>query len=198
MTIYLRYFTLNYESQPHGGARGKNQRLMKVGRIHPLRNMNVSGKFHINPSDSCWDISVWTKAQSRAAKMTKNMTENKVSAVKRDHSFALMGSRWQKSFSCLSDGELVGPLTLSSVMLRAAAAGGLRLNQPAELYRLTAYITTLLHSALFSKHGLNPHTGRDESPQGGDFCRWRSLHVKHFLTLWSELLFKLSQLICSS
>ncbi len=30
-------------------------------KIHPLRIMNVSRKFHVNPSDVCGDVSVWAK-----------------------------------------------------------------------------------------------------------------------------------------
>lgn len=43
-------------------------------------------------------------------------------------------------------------------MLQAAAAGGLSLQS---LHKHSA------HGVLFSKHGLNPHAGRDKSPQGG-------------------------------
>lgn len=38
-----------------GGARGK------VSGVYPLETMNVCIKFYANPSNSWWDVSVWTK-----------------------------------------------------------------------------------------------------------------------------------------
>ncbi len=39
----------------------KSQRITKVSMIHPLGTMNVCIKNCLNPSDRCWDISVWAK-----------------------------------------------------------------------------------------------------------------------------------------
>lgn len=39
----------------------KSQGITKVIRIQPLGTMNVCINFYVNPFNSCWDISVWTK-----------------------------------------------------------------------------------------------------------------------------------------
>ncbi len=37
----------------------------RLSRIHYLGTMNICTRFYRNPSNSCWDISVWTKVVDR-------------------------------------------------------------------------------------------------------------------------------------
>lgn len=63
MAIHLtveRHSTKKQKCQPYGGTRGNIQRLTKVSSIHPLDTSNSWTKCNGKPSNSCWNISVWT------------------------------------------------------------------------------------------------------------------------------------------
>lgn len=58
----LTYFTEEVKTMTYGGkmkSQGPN-------RVHPLGNTNVCTKFHGSPTNSCRDISVWTKVVDRS------------------------------------------------------------------------------------------------------------------------------------
>lgn len=59
------------KQKPACGSRGKNQGIMRVVRIHPLRSTNVFRSFRGNPSDRCWYISVGTRAVDRPSDTEK-------------------------------------------------------------------------------------------------------------------------------
>ncbi len=50
----------------------KSQRITKVITVYPEGTMNVCTKFHDSLLNSCWDISVWTKAADRPTKRPTN------------------------------------------------------------------------------------------------------------------------------
>lgn len=58
--ISVAHFAWIQECEPHGGARGKVRGPTQVIWIHHLGTTNICTKSLDNPSNSCWNISVWT------------------------------------------------------------------------------------------------------------------------------------------
>lgn len=57
----LRYVTTNLSCWNEKCS----QMITKISKSHPLGTVNVCTSFHGNPSNICWEMSVWTKAALR-------------------------------------------------------------------------------------------------------------------------------------